>query len=104
MSRRGNKRIRQLERRVAELDVDVRSTVEAGDPSGVLVELSRDAQLLVLPTAFLCNNHIGYRLRFSHRPHQALGCLDLFCSQLFKRWLPLGQLPDIKLSPTRNKS
>ncbi|CAL8900100.1 universal stress protein UspA [Kocuria varians] len=35
-------------RRVAELDVDVRSTVEAGDPSGVLVELSRDAQLLVL--------------------------------------------------------
>ncbi|MDO4918029.1 universal stress protein [Kocuria sp.] len=35
-------------RRVAELDVDVRSTVQAGDPSGVLVELSRGAQLLVL--------------------------------------------------------
>ena len=35
-------------RRVAELDVEVRSTVQAGDPSGVLVDLSRDAQLLVL--------------------------------------------------------
>ena len=38
----------EARRRVAELDVEVRSTVEAGDPSGVLVELSRHAQLLVL--------------------------------------------------------
>ena len=38
----------EARRRVAELDVDVRSTVQAGDPSGVLLELSEDAQLLVL--------------------------------------------------------
>ena len=35
-------------RSVAGLGVDIRSTVEAGDPSGVLLELSRCAQLLVL--------------------------------------------------------
>ncbi|MGL1831933.1 UNVERIFIED_CONTAM: universal stress protein, partial [Acinetobacter sp. HSTU-ASm16] len=38
----------EARRRVAELDVDVRSTVQAGDPSSVLLELSEDAQLLVL--------------------------------------------------------
>ncbi|WP_145011856.1 universal stress protein [Kocuria salsicia] len=48
MNRAVQELVDDARRRVAELDVDVRSTVEAGDPSGVLVELSRDAQLLVL--------------------------------------------------------
>lgn len=47
-----NRAVRELVRdaaeHVADLDVAVRSTAEAGDPSGVLVELSRTAQLLVL--------------------------------------------------------
>ena len=48
MSRAVEELVADARRRVAELDVEVRSTVQAGDPSGVLVDLSRDAQLLVL--------------------------------------------------------
>ena len=48
VSRAVEELVADARRRVAALDVEVRSTVEAGDPSGVLVELSRHAQLLVL--------------------------------------------------------
>ena len=40
--------VREAALHVQNLNVEVRSTVETGDPSGVLLELSKSAQLLVL--------------------------------------------------------